>query len=151
MYRAESFRDIRSTYPAKSNPAVPSMFRATLSTPMTKILPSGFKRSILDAATFPAVGSRTRSFPWAWRGSAAVAETESLTLAAKSKLHTSQPSLSRRLRDLEEEIGAQLMTRTARGVELTPAGRVFLDHARGVLLQVDAAAEADSMTICCKS
>jgi LysR family hca operon transcriptional activator len=72
----------------------------------------------------------------------AVAETESLTLAAKSKLHTSQPSLSRQLRDLEEEIGAQLMTRTARGVELTPAGRAFLDHARGVLLQADAAAEA---------
>src|SRR5882762_9609100 len=72
----------------------------------------------------------------------AVAETESLTLAAISKLHTSQPSLSRQLRDLEEEIGAQLMTRTARGIELTPAGRAFLDHARAVLLQVDAAAEA---------
>src|ERR1700729_1213356 len=72
----------------------------------------------------------------------AVAETESLTLAAKSKLHTSQPSLSRQIRDLEQEIGAQLITRTARGVELTPAGRAFLHHARGVLLQVDAAAEA---------
>jgi hypothetical protein len=56
----------------------------------------------------------------------AVAETESLSLAAKSALHTSQPSLSRQLRDLEEEIGAQLMTRTARGVALTPAGRAFL-------------------------
>src|SRR5690349_8788090 len=72
----------------------------------------------------------------------AVAETESLTLAAKSKVHTSQPSLSRQLRDLEEEIGAQLMTRTARGVALTPAGRAFLDYARGVLLQVDAGVEA---------
>jgi len=72
----------------------------------------------------------------------AVAETESLTLAAKSKLHTSQPSLSRQIRDLEVEIGAQLMTRTARGIELTAAGRAFLDHARVVLLQVDAAAEA---------
>src|SRR6202158_5505758 len=72
----------------------------------------------------------------------AVAETESLTLAAKSKLHTSQPSLSRQIRDLEEEMGAQLMRRTARGVELTPAGRAFLDHARGILLQVDAAAGA---------
>src|SRR5258708_40309435 len=61
----------------------------------------------------------------------AVAETESLSLAAKSKLHTSQPSLSRQLRDLEEEIGTQLMTRTARGVALTPAARACLDHARG--------------------
>jgi LysR family hca operon transcriptional activator len=72
----------------------------------------------------------------------AVAETESLTLAAKAKLHTSQPSLSRQIRDLEKEIGAQLMTRTARGIELTPAGRVFLDQARLVLSQVEAAAEA---------
>jgi LysR family hca operon transcriptional activator len=72
----------------------------------------------------------------------AVAETKSLTLAAKEKLHTSQPSLSRQIRDLEEEVGAQLMTRTARGVDLTPSGRVFLDHARTVLSQVDAAAQA---------
>jgi LysR family transcriptional regulator, hca operon transcriptional activator len=72
----------------------------------------------------------------------AVAETKSLTSAAKAKLHTSQPSLSRQIRDLEAEIGAQLITRTVRGVELTPAGRAFLDHARGVLLQVDTAAEA---------
>jgi len=63
-------------------------------------------------------------------------------LAAKSKLHTSQPSLSRQIRDLEDEIGVQLMTRTARGVALTPAGRAFLDHARGVLSQVEGAAEA---------
>jgi LysR family transcriptional regulator, hca operon transcriptional activator len=72
----------------------------------------------------------------------AVAETKSLTLAAKEKLHTSQPSLSRQIRDLEEEVGAQLMTRTARGVELTPSGRAFFDHARTVLSQVDAATEA---------
>ncbi len=72
----------------------------------------------------------------------AVAETKSLTLAAKEKLHTSQPSLSRQIRDLEEEVGAQLMMRTVRGVELTPSGRAFLDHARAVLSQVDAAGEA---------
>src|SRR6266852_2667516 len=72
----------------------------------------------------------------------AVAETESLTVAAKRKLHTSQPSLSRQIRDLEEEIGAELLTRRARGIELTPAGRVFLDHARAVLSQVETASEA---------
>src|SRR6202789_740428 len=71
-----------------------------------------------------------------------VAETKSLTLAAKEKLHTSQPSLSRQIRDLEEEVGAQLMMRTVRGVELTPSGRAFLDHARAVLSQGDAAGEA---------
>src|SRR5947209_3296036 len=66
----------------------------------------------------------------------------SLTVAAERKLHTSQPSLSRQIRDLEEEVGAQLLTRRARGIELTPAGRAFLDHARSVLSQVEAAAEA---------
>jgi len=72
----------------------------------------------------------------------AVAETQSLTLAAKARLHTSQPSLSRQIRDLEEEVGAPLLTRGARGIELTPAGRVFLDHARSVLSQVATATEA---------
>jgi LysR family hca operon transcriptional activator len=63
-------------------------------------------------------------------------------VAAARKLHTSQPSLSRQIRDLEAEVGAQLLTRRARGIELTPAGRAFLEHARSVLLQVDAASEA---------
>ena len=72
----------------------------------------------------------------------AVAEAGSLTVAAEQTLHTSQPSLSRQIRDLEGEVGAQLLTRRARGIELTPAGRAFLDHARSVLLQVEAAGEA---------
>src|SRR5215469_690026 len=72
----------------------------------------------------------------------AVAEAGSLTVAAQRELHTSQPSLSRQIRDLEDEVGAQLLTRSARGIELTPAGRAFLDHARSVLSQVAAAAEA---------
>src|ERR1700675_1535457 len=72
----------------------------------------------------------------------AVAEAGSLTVAAERTLHTSQPSLSRQIRDLEVEVGAQLLTRGARGIELTPAGRAFLDHARLVLSQVEAGAEA---------
>jgi LysR family transcriptional regulator, hca operon transcriptional activator len=72
----------------------------------------------------------------------AVAEAGSLTVAAERNLHTSQPSLSRQIRDLEDEVGAQLLMRTARGIELTPAGRAFLDHARSVLSQVEAATEA---------
>jgi len=72
----------------------------------------------------------------------AVAEAGSLTVAAEQKLHTSQPSLSRQIRDLEDEVGAQLLGRSARGIELTPAGRAFLDHARSVLSQVEAAVEA---------
>jgi LysR family hca operon transcriptional activator len=72
----------------------------------------------------------------------AVAEAGSLTVAAQQRLHTSQPSLSRQIRDLEDEVGARLLTRRARGIDLTPAGRAFLDHARLVLSQVEAAAEA---------
>jgi len=72
----------------------------------------------------------------------AVAEAGSLTVAAEKKLYTSQPSLSRQIRDLENEVGAQLMTRNARGIELTPAGKAFLDYARLALIQVDAAGEA---------
>lgn len=72
----------------------------------------------------------------------AVVEEGSLTVAAERRLHTAQPSLSRQMRDLEHEVGAQLMIRSARGIELTAAGRVFLDHARLALAQVDAAGEA---------
>lgn len=60
----------------------------------------------------------------------AVAEEGNLTTAATQRLHTAQPSLSRQLRDLELEIGAELFVRKARGVELTPAGAAFLDQAR---------------------
>jgi LysR family hca operon transcriptional activator len=72
----------------------------------------------------------------------AVAEEKSITVAATRRLRTAQPSLSRQLRELETEVGAQLMTRSARGVELTAAGKVFLDHARIALAQVEAATAA---------
>jgi LysR family transcriptional regulator, hca operon transcriptional activator len=72
----------------------------------------------------------------------AVAEEGSLTVAAQKRLHTAQPSLSRQIHDLELELGVQLLVRGPRGVELTAAGRVFLDHARVALLQVEAAGEA---------
>jgi LysR family hca operon transcriptional activator len=69
----------------------------------------------------------------------AVAEEGSLLNAAQNRLNTSQPSLSRQIRDLEAEIGVELLERQARGVAVTSAGRVFLDHARLALLQVEAA------------
>jgi LysR family hca operon transcriptional activator len=72
----------------------------------------------------------------------AVAEEGSLTNAAERRLHTAQPSLSRQLRDLELEIGVKLLERKARGIALTAAGRVFLDHARLALMQIEVACEA---------
>src|SRR6202163_4646435 len=55
----------------------------------------------------------------------AVAEEGSLTVAAERRLDTAQPSLSRQIRDLEYEVGAQLMVRSARGVDLTDAAESF--------------------------
>ena len=71
----------------------------------------------------------------------AVAEEGGLLAAAQGRLHTSQPSLSRQIRDLESEVGVKLLERQARGVVLTAAGKVFLDHARLALLQVEAATD----------
>jgi LysR family transcriptional regulator, hca operon transcriptional activator len=76
----------------------------------------------------------------------AVAEEGSLTNAAGRRLHTAQPSLSRQIRDLETEIGVRLLERKARGVVLTPAGQIFLDHARLVLMQIETACEAARST-----
>jgi LysR family hca operon transcriptional activator len=72
----------------------------------------------------------------------AVAEEGSLTVAAEQRLHTAQPSLSRQIRDLEYEVGVPLMTRGARGIALTDAGRAFLEHARLALAQAEAATDA---------
>jgi DNA-binding transcriptional LysR family regulator len=68
----------------------------------------------------------------------AVAGEENVSRAAL-KLHVSQPGLSRQIRDLEDEIGFQLLERSAKSVRLTAAGKVFLTEAREVLLHADAA------------
>lgn len=67
----------------------------------------------------------------------AVAEMENVSRAAMQRLHVSQPSLSRQIRDLEDEIGVQLLERTAKSVKLTDAGRTFLNEARAILKQTD--------------
>ena len=63
----------------------------------------------------------------------AVAEMENVSRAAMQRLHVSQPSLSRQIRDLEDEMGVQLLERTPKSVRLTDAGRAFLDDARAIL------------------
>lgn len=68
----------------------------------------------------------------------AAAEEENVTRAA-ARLHLSQPSLSRQIRDLEEELDLALFERGPRSVRLTEAGRVFLAEARAVLQRVDEA------------
>jgi DNA-binding transcriptional LysR family regulator len=61
---------------------------------------------------------------------------------AARRLHLSQPPLSMQIKALEEEIGAPLLLRTQRRVELTAAGAAFLKEAREILARVPAATEA---------
>ncbi len=72
----------------------------------------------------------------------AVAEARSLKLAAERTLHTTQPSLSRQIRALEDEVGTPLFLRGPKGVDMTPAGKVFLDHARVMLSQAENAMQS---------
>lgn len=68
----------------------------------------------------------------------ALAEELNFSRAAK-RLHIAQPPLSRQIKELEEQIGAQLFYRTKRHVELTNAGKVFRKNAYQILDQVEQA------------
>ncbi len=61
-----------------------------------------------------------------------VVEYHSLSLAAKH-MHTSQPTISRRIKKIEQELSAQLFAHTPFGVELTPKGKSFLPYIRQIL------------------
>ena len=67
-----------------------------------------------------------------------VAELGSISRAA-AKLFMAQPPLSAQIRQLEEEVGASLLVRLPRGVQLTPAGTSFLQDARAILVRTEQA------------
>lgn len=90
------------------------------------------------------------------RAFVAVADELSFSRAAQ-RLHLVQQSLSAQIRQLEDELGAQVLRRTTRTVELTGPGEVLLAHARPILESVgraveqtrlSAAAETGRLTIC---
>ena len=66
-----------------------------------------------------------------------IAETRSITKAAQAS-HIALAAASRRMSQLEEQYGVQLLHRSAKGVELTPAGNAMLLHARQLMGQADA-------------
>lgn len=66
----------------------------------------------------------------------AVAHSESITTAAHT-LAISQPALTRSIADVENQLGVQLFVRLRRGMRLTEAGQVFVEHARRVVKSVD--------------
>jgi DNA-binding transcriptional LysR family regulator len=74
-----------------------------------------------------------------------VAEELSFSRAAE-RLKMSQPPLSQEIRKLEEELGVQLFHRTKRVVELSDAGKIFLEEARCTLLQVDRTIKMTQLT-----
>jgi DNA-binding transcriptional LysR family regulator len=66
----------------------------------------------------------------------AIARHGSFTRAAE-ELHLAQSALSQQVRRLEAELGVEVLRRTSRQVDVTPAGQVVLDYARRVLSEVD--------------
>ena len=68
----------------------------------------------------------------------AVAEELSFNRAAQ-RLHMTQPPLSNQIKQLEEELGVLLFTRTSRGVRMTEAGEALLEEARRFFVQLEQA------------
>ncbi|MCP2343042.1 LysR family transcriptional regulator [Actinomadura rupiterrae] len=68
----------------------------------------------------------------------AIAEEGSISAAAR-RMHLTQPTLSRQLRELERELGTRLFEREGRGLVPTEAGRALLRRARVILAEADAA------------
>ncbi|MCM3629788.1 LysR family transcriptional regulator [Paenibacillus glycanilyticus] len=64
------------------------------------------------------------------------AELKSLTKASES-LHISQPALSKQIRNLEIELGAQLLTRSSIGVTLTPAGQILFERSKNIINEMN--------------
>ncbi|MEI6302762.1 MAG: LysR family transcriptional regulator [Betaproteobacteria bacterium] len=69
-----------------------------------------------------------------------IADEGSITRTA-GKLGVAQPALTRHVKQLEAELGTQLLMRLPRGVRLTTSGRDFLEHARRIILEVARAKE----------
>mgnify|MGYP002467683171 CR=1 FL=1 len=87
----------------------------------------------LAVVTFSNIGPKGREMEFKQlRYFSVVAELESFTAAA-DRLNVTQPAVGMQVRKLEESVGLKLMLRHSRGVRLTPAGRVMLDHARSIL------------------
>ena len=67
-----------------------------------------------------------------------IAELRSVSQAAR-RLHVAQPSLTRQIHKLEADLGTPLFLRLTRGVALTQAGEILLDHARRLLRDAERA------------
>lgn len=75
----------------------------------------------------------------------AIVDHGSLSRAARV-LHVAQPALTQQIQQLEDELGAQLLHRSAQGVMSTDAGKTFYEHAQAILKQVSDAKSAVAQT-----
>ncbi|MEM6315562.1 MAG: LysR substrate-binding domain-containing protein, partial [Planctomycetota bacterium] len=71
----------------------------------------------------------------------AVAEHGAMREAARA-VHVAQPSLSKQIKKLEDELGKRLFDRSTQGATLTPAGTALLPRARAILAEVDTVADS---------
>ena len=85
--------------------------------------------------------SRNTIFPRSLRYLLAVAKHSSFTRAAES-LFVSQPALSQQIKQLEAQVGVQLLERSGRNVHLTDAGEIYVHHVQRALAEINSAAQA---------
>src|SRR5690606_8749606 len=100
----------------------------------------GARKAIRGASKMP---TRTRGGPMKdhqLRALVHVAESSSIRAAARA-MNLSQSALTKALRELEEDVGAELLTRSYKGIEFTAAGSLLLTHARLALSILDKAVE----------
>lgn len=71
----------------------------------------------------------------------AIVDHGSLSRAARV-LHIVQPALTQQIQSLEEELGTQLLHRSAQGMQATEAGKIFYEHAQAILKQISDARSA---------
>ena len=69
-----------------------------------------------------------------------VARTGSINKAAE-RLYIGQPNLSRAIKELEASLGVVIFDRSAKGMQLTPDGSIFIQYAENILKQVEAVKE----------
>jgi DNA-binding transcriptional LysR family regulator len=93
-----------------------------------------------DGSEAKSIPSRYRMDLRQFRYFIAVAEEGHITRAA-DRLGIQQPPLSRQIRSIEKELGAQLLRRKARGVEMTAAGQALFEEANAIIGQVERAKE----------
>lgn len=66
----------------------------------------------------------------------AVAETQNIRLAAE-KVHVTQPAISRKIKELESELGVELFDRISKGIKLNRVGKMYQKEVAGLLRQLD--------------